>query len=53
MITITVAIARAAAQDAGNKHMKDAGRTTWNEEDWNAAAEELGKLWPEEESINT
>jgi hypothetical protein len=30
-------IAMAAGQDAGNRSMRKAGRTSWNEEDWNAA----------------
>jgi hypothetical protein len=34
----TYAIAMAAGRDAGNKSMKAAGRSAWNEEDWDAAA---------------
>ena len=44
--TITEPIARAAAQDAGNRSMRKAGRTQWNEEDFNAAAQEYERLWP-------
>lgn len=38
-IRTTVRIARAAGWDAGNRSMKAAGRTAWNEEDWNVACE--------------
>ena len=30
-------IAMAAGQDAGDRSMREAGRTSWNDEDWNAA----------------
>lgn len=35
--TLTKALAYAAAMDAGNRHMRKAGRTAWNEDDYNAA----------------
>lgn len=38
-VTLTAALARAAGQDAGNRSMRKAGRTTWSVADWNAAAE--------------
>ena len=38
--------ARAAAADAGNRSMRAAGRTTWNEEDYHTAASEYERLWP-------
>lgn len=31
-------IIAAAAKDAGNRSMRRANRTQWNEDDWNAAA---------------
>lgn len=31
-------LVNAAAQDAGNRSMRRAGRTKWNADDWNAAA---------------
>lgn len=37
MITLTSQMVRAAAQDAGDRSMRKAGRTSWNEDDWNAA----------------
>jgi hypothetical protein len=42
----TRVLAFAAAGDAGNRNMRAAGRTTWNEDDWNIACEELDRLWP-------
>ena len=41
-------IARAAALDAGNRSMRKAGRTSWNEQDRNVAIAEYNRLWPEE-----
>jgi len=34
----TYKIAMAAGQDAGNRSMRAAGRTSWNEDDYAAAA---------------
>ena len=39
-------LARAAAHDAGNRSMKAAGRKKWNADDYNAACDELERLWP-------
>lgn len=44
--TLTYKQVMAAGQDAGNRSMKKAGRTSWNEEDWNAAAELVAGLNP-------
>jgi hypothetical protein len=41
---ITYEIAMAAGQDAANRQMKAQGRTEWNEDDWNLAAEVAAKL---------
>jgi hypothetical protein len=41
---MTYKIAMAAGQDAGNRNMKKAGRTSWNEDDFNVAAEVTQKL---------
>ena len=38
--------AYAAALDAGNRHMADHGRSTWNAEDFDVACTELERLWP-------
>ena len=46
MLDLTPAIIRAAATDAGNRSMRKAGRTAWNEDDWNAAAAEFDRLTP-------
>lgn len=40
----TIAIARAAGQDAGNRNMKAGGRIRWNEQDWNVAAAVMQKV---------
>jgi hypothetical protein len=37
-ITPTHELAHAAGRDAGNRSMRAAGRTRWNDDDWNAAA---------------
>ena len=39
-------VAWAAAWDAGNRHMADHGRSTWNGEDFDVACTELNRLWP-------
>jgi len=41
---ITYRLAHAAGWDAGNRSMREAGRTTWNDDDWNAAAEVTNRL---------
>jgi len=50
-ITITREIARVAAMDAGDRSMRQAGRTAWNREDYNVMIEEFNRLWPEEFDI--
>lgn len=47
-IIMTEPLARAAAWDEGNRSMRRAGRKVWNVDDWNAAAAEYARLWPEE-----
>lgn len=44
---LTYQLAHAAATDAGNRSMRNSGRTAWNDDDWNAAAAEFNRLWPE------
>ncbi len=51
MITLTRELAWAASRDAGNRHMKRAGRVVWNLDDWNVAAAEFARLWPEEPDV--
>lgn len=41
------ALARAAATDAANRHMRKAGRKVWNRDDYNVAAEELERISPQ------
>jgi hypothetical protein len=43
-MTITYAVAMAAGLDAGNANMRAAGRTEWNEEDWDVAADIAARL---------
>ena len=45
-IPMTKEIARAAAMDAGNAHMRKAGRTKWDRTDFYAASRTYNKLWP-------
>ena len=40
-------MAYAAAHDAGNAHMRAAGRSKWNLDDWNAMCAEFSRLMPE------
>ena len=41
---MTIGTARLAGRDAGNRHMRRAGRSEWNADDWNAAAAELDRI---------
>lgn len=43
---LTRAIAYAAGRDAGNRHMRAAGRSRWNASDFEAAADEFERLCP-------
>jgi hypothetical protein len=43
-ITVTYEIAMAAGRDAGNRSMRAAGRTSWNEDDYDAAARLAARL---------
>lgn len=43
-VVATPDLARAAGWDAGNRSMRDAGRTRWNEDDWNEAARTTNEL---------
>lgn len=47
-ITLTRQLAWAAATDAGNASMRQAGRTKWSRKDYNTAARTFNELWPEE-----
>ncbi len=38
-----------AAQDAANRRMREAGRNTWDEEDYDLAAREFSRIMPPEE----
>jgi hypothetical protein len=42
--SMTYQIAMAASRDAGNKSMKAAGRSAWNEDDHGAACAEFERL---------
>lgn len=41
---LTIESARAAAMDAANKQMRNAGRTAWDEDDFNLASKVLSDL---------
>lgn len=43
-VVVDAAIARAAGWDAGDRSMRAAGRSAWNEDDWNAACETFDRL---------
>lgn len=43
-IFLTPALARSAGYDAGNRSMRAAGRTVWNEQDLAAATAEHNRL---------
>ena len=43
-VPVDHAVAMAAGRDAGNASMRRAGRTAWNEDDWNAAADAVAAL---------
>lgn len=45
-IKITHELAHAAGWDAANRSMRAAGRTQWNEDDYNAMAAEYERLIP-------
>lgn len=42
--TMNMKIARAASFDAGNRSMRAAGRTEWNDDDLQAAHDEFARL---------
>lgn len=44
---MTYQLAMAAARDAGNRSMREAGRTKWNQADYNAMVREFNRLWPQ------
>jgi hypothetical protein len=46
MLKMTMEIAWAAAQDAGNRNMKTNGREKWDQSDFIAAGCIFDKLWP-------
>lgn len=48
-IYITQALINSAATDAGNRSMRSAGRSKWNDEDYNAAVAEHERLCPSPE----
>ena len=44
---LTYELAHAAGLDAGNRAMRKAGRTAWSDADYNVAAAEFNRLWPD------
>lgn len=45
-LQMTYQLAHAAGMDAANRSMRKAGRTSWNEEDYNVGVSEQNRLWP-------
>lgn len=45
--TLTPALAHAASTDVGNASMRAAGRTSWSQDDYDAAVDEYHRLMPE------
>lgn len=45
-LPLTYDLLMAASRDAGNASMRKAGRTAWNEDDFDAACEASDRLWP-------
>ena len=45
---ITYKLAHAASMDAGNRSMRQGGRTAWNEDDYGACVDEFNRLIPPE-----
>ena len=43
-IVLDYKLIHAAGWDAGNRSMQANGRTSWNEDDWNAACAEFARL---------
>ena len=43
---ITYSLAMAAGRDAGNRSMREGGRSVWAVKDWNVACETFARLWP-------
>jgi len=46
-LNMTEQLARVAGADAANRQMRAAGRTVWNELDYNLAVATFNKLWPD------
>lgn len=42
---MTREIALAAARDEGDRSMRAAGRTAWNQDDWYAASRRFNQVW--------
>jgi hypothetical protein len=47
MMTMTYAIAMAAATDAANRAMQRAGRTKWSRSDYSVAVDTFNELYPD------
>jgi hypothetical protein len=43
-MTVTYQVAMAAGRDAGNRSMREANRTEWNDTDWNTATKTTEQL---------
>lgn len=49
---ITYGLAMAAGHDAGNRSMREGGRTKWAVKDWNEACKTFERLWPTRTATN-
>jgi hypothetical protein len=43
----TYTLAMSAGRDAGNRSMREGGRSQWAVKDWNVACETFARLWRE------
>ena len=51
MKKLTYNISHSAGFDAGNRSMNEGCRSVWNLDDYNAAAREFARLWPDEKDM--
>lgn len=48
---MTCAIAMVAGRDVADRRMRSEGRTVWNEDDYDAACDEVERLWPSPQMV--
>lgn len=52
-VEMTYGLAMAAAQDAGNRSMREGRRAKWAVKDWNVACETFERLYPSPKKSGT